>query len=49
MIYLHYVFMYFWGENHCVLLDFCVYFNELLVAVVTELYGLKYFVCKQLE
>lgn len=29
-------------------LDFCVYFNELLV-VMTELYGLQYFVSKQLK
>lgn len=49
MIFLHCAFMAFWGGNHFMFLDFCVYFNELLVVVMTELYGLQYFVSKQLK
>lgn len=30
-------------------LDFCFYFNELLAVAMTELFGLKYFVSKQLK
>lgn len=30
-------------------LDFCVYFNELLVVIMTELYGLRYFVSEPLK
>lgn len=48
-LYFYIYFMSFWGGNHFMFLNFCVCFNELFIAVMTKLLGLKYLVSKQLK